>query len=106
MLTAWQNNSHTHPLGICSSASPGAVNHAGFNSSYTEGLPPGLSGNIYGSVSGAQFMLFYLPPVFATNTKICICELCLRIHVLVSESKSTQLVFIQLVIDLCTQAVT
>ena len=64
-LAAWQNNSHTQQLGICSSASPGAVSHAGFNSSYSEGLPPGLSGNIYGSVSSAQ--LFYLPPVFAAK---------------------------------------
>jgi len=66
-LTAWQNNSHPHQLGICSSTSPGTVSQAGFNSSYSEGLPPGLSGNIYGSVSSAW--LFYFPPFFAI--KIC-----------------------------------
>ena len=55
--SAWQSNSHPHQPGICSSTSPGTVNQAGFNGSYSEGLPPGLSGNIYGSVSNLRFMI-------------------------------------------------
>ena len=54
--TAWQNNSQPHQPGLCTSTSPAAISQAGFSSNYSEGIHPGLSGNIYSSVSNEVFL--------------------------------------------------
>jgi len=60
--TAWQNSSQPQQPGLCTSTSPAAISQAGFSSSYSEGLHPGLSGNIYSSVSNE---------VFCTHCPLC-----------------------------------